>query len=151
MLLYFFTEGMEALVVGSGRIGRRKIFKLINGGANVTVVTKEMPKNLPDRVNVIIGDGLEYASKNIDKFDIVVAATDDPLVNSKISELARQNKKLVNSVSGLEGCNVAFPAVIDKGSYLIGITTGGRQPSLSKRVKKNLKRALSCIEIDSAP
>ncbi|MEN3006751.1 MAG: NAD(P)-dependent oxidoreductase [Candidatus Methanosuratincola petrocarbonis] len=142
---------MEALVIGSGRVGRRKVFKLVHGGANVTVVTKEIPKGFPDKVKVIIGDGLEYASKNISKFDIVVAATNDPLVNSKISELAIQNKKLVNSVSGLEGCNVAFPAVIDKGSYLVGITTGGRQPSLSKRVKKDLKRALACVESESAP
>ena len=151
MLLYVFTEGMEALVIGAGRIGRRKIFKLIQGGANVTVVTKVKPEGIPDIVKVIIGDGLEYASKNIDKYDIIVTATDDPLVNSKISDLAKQNKKLVNSVSGLGNCNVAFPAIIDKGSYLVGITTRGEDPSLSKKVKKDLKRALASFESGSVP
>ncbi|MEM2125249.1 MAG: NAD(P)-dependent oxidoreductase [Candidatus Methanosuratincola sp.] len=143
MLLYIFTEGMKALVVGSGRIGRRKIYKLMQGGAEITVVTKKQPEGLSDTIRVIIGDGLAYASQYIDEFDIVVAATDDPSVNSKISRLARHKKKLVNCVTGLEDCNVAFPAVIDNGSYLLGITTGGRDPSLSKSVKKKLKRALA--------
>lgn len=147
MLLYFFTDGMKALVVGAGKVGRRKIFKLIEGGADVTVVTKDMPDGIDEKVRVIIGDGLEYASQHIDEFKIVVAATNNPTVNSKIAQLALQKGKLVNSVTSAEDCNIAFPAVIDGGSYLLGITTGGRDPSLSKRVKKALKKAITRIDV----
>jgi siroheme synthase-like protein len=147
MLLYFFTDGMKALVVGAGKVGRRKIFKLIEGGADVTVVTKDVPDGIDEKVKVIIGDGLEYALQHIDEFKIVVAATNDPTVNSKIAQLALQNGKLVNSVTSTEDCNIAFPAVIDGGNYLLGITTGGRDPSLSKRLKKTLKKAITRIDV----
>ncbi|MBC7127092.1 MAG: bifunctional precorrin-2 dehydrogenase/sirohydrochlorin ferrochelatase [Candidatus Methanosuratincola petrocarbonis] len=143
MLFYVITEGLRALVVGSGKIGRRKIFKLIEGGAEVTVVTKEDPKLLNrEKLKVVIGDGLEYAAENIDNFDLVVAATNDPTINSKISDLARKKGKLVNSVTSPEECSLIFPAVIDYGKFKLGITTGGRDPSLSKKVKKLLQKAL---------
>ncbi len=142
MLFYVVTEGLKALVVGSGRVGRRKIFKLIDGGAEVTVVTKEQKHHMDGKVRIIVGDGLDFATKNLDYFDIVVAATDDPVVNSKISELARQKKKLVNSVTSPEDCSLIFPAVIDYGRFQLGVTTGGRDPSLSKKIKKIIRKAL---------
>lgn len=142
MLLYISTEGLRTLVVGSGRVGRRKIYKLIGAGAEVTVVTKEEPKDLGENVRVVIGDGLDFAVKNIDCFDLVVAATNDPQLNSKISELARQKGKLVNSVTSPEECNVIFPAILDYGKFQLGVTTRGEDPSLSKKVKKILQKAL---------
>lgn len=143
MLFYIITEGLRALVIGSGNVGRRKIFKLIEGGAEVTVVTKEEPKHLKrGDLRVVLGDGLEYLAKNVESFDLVVAATNDPELNSKISELARQKGKLVNSVTSAEDCNLIFPAVIDYGKFKLGVTTGGRDPSLSKKVKKILQKAL---------
>ncbi|MDI9643691.1 MAG: bifunctional precorrin-2 dehydrogenase/sirohydrochlorin ferrochelatase [Candidatus Verstraetearchaeota archaeon] len=142
MLVYISTEGFRALVVGSGRVGRRKIYKLIEAGAEVTVVTKEEPDGLDEDVKVVIGDGLDFAAKNIDRFDLVVAATNDPQLNSKISELAKQKGKLVNSVTSQEECNVMFPAILDYGKFQLGVTTRGEDPSLSKRIKKILQKAL---------
>jgi siroheme synthase-like protein len=148
MLFYVVTEGLRALVIGSGRVGRRKIFKLVDGGAEVTVVTKEEPKHpIGEKVRIVVGDGLDYAANNLDYFDIVVAATDDPVVNSKISELAKQKKKLVNSATSPEDCNLIFPAVIDYGNFQLGVTTGGKDPSLSKKIKKLIRKALRDINL----
>ena len=139
MLLYFVTEGIKVLVVGSGRIGRRKISKLIEGGADVTVVTKGDIGGLVSMgAKVEIGDGLEYVSRNLDKFDMVVAATDNKELNSKISELAKRHKKLVVSVTSHEDCNVMFPAVLDYKKFQIGITTRGLDPGLSRKIKEKL-------------
>uniref|UniRef100_A0A7C3J3Y0 precorrin-2 dehydrogenase n=1 Tax=Candidatus Methanomethylicus mesodigestus TaxID=1867258 RepID=A0A7C3J3Y0_9CREN len=143
MLFYIVTEDLRALVVGSGNVGRRKIFKLIEGGADVTVVTREEPKLfIGKKLKVVIGDGLEYAAENIDDFDLIVAATNDATINSKISALARKKGKLANSVTSPDDCNLIFPAVIDYGKFMLGITTGGRDPTLSKKVKKILHKAL---------
>lgn len=139
LLLYLVTEGMRVLVIGSGKIGRRKISKLIAGGADVTVVTKGGAEGLESMgVRVEMGDGLEYLSKNLDRFDMIVAATDDPELNSRISDMAMRHKKLVNSVTSSEECNVMFPAILDYKDFQIGITTCGRDPRLSKKVKERL-------------
>ncbi|MEM2001350.1 MAG: bifunctional precorrin-2 dehydrogenase/sirohydrochlorin ferrochelatase [Candidatus Methanomethylicaceae archaeon] len=143
VLLYFTTEGMRVLVVGSGNIGRRKIFKLINGGADVTVVTKGRLDGIESfGAKIEIGDGLEYLSKNIDQFDMVVAATNDPELNSKISKLAMHHRKLVNSVTSSEECNIMFPAILDYKKFQIGVTTGGSDPKLAKRVKEKLSQLI---------
>ncbi len=139
MLLYFVTEGMRVLVVGSGAIGRRKISKLVESGAEVTVVTKDDAKGLDAMgVEVERGDGLEYLSRNLDRFDMIVAATDSKEINSKISELAMRHRKLVVSVTSHEECNVMFPAVLDYKKFQIGITTHGLDPKLSRKIKEKL-------------
>ncbi len=40
ILVLLMTEGMSALVVGSGKVARRKIYKLANAGAKVTVISR---------------------------------------------------------------------------------------------------------------
>ncbi len=143
LLLYVVTEGMKVLVVGSGKIARRKILKLISGGADITVVTKDRSEAVGSLgVKIEIGDGLEYLSKNLDRFDMIIAATNDSRLNSKISELATRQKKLVNSVTSSEECNVMFPAILDYKKFQIGITTGGSDPALSKKVKETLMRMI---------
>ncbi|MGC8936225.1 MAG: precorrin-2 dehydrogenase/sirohydrochlorin ferrochelatase family protein [Candidatus Methanomethylicaceae archaeon] len=143
LLLYVVTEGMKVLVVGSGKIARRKILKLISGGADITVVTKDKSEAVGSLgVKIEIGDGLEYLSKNLDRFDMIIAATNDSRLNSKISELATRQKKLVNSVTSSEECNVMFPAILDYKKFQIGITTGGSDPALSKKVKETLMRMI---------
>lgn len=143
LLLYVVTEGMNVLVIGSGKIARRKILKLISGGADITVVTKDKSETVESLgVKIEIGDGLEYLSKNLDHFDMIIAATNDSELNSRISELATRQKKLVNSVTSSDECNVMFPAILDYKNFQIGVTTGGSDPALSKKVKEMLMQMI---------
>lgn len=142
ILLYFIADGTRALVIGSGTVGRRKIYKLLEAGMDVTVVTKEEEKKFGNKVKVVVGDGLQYVMNNIDRFEIIVAATDDVQLNATISNIAKRRGKLVNSVTSKENCNIFFPAVLDYESFQVGITTGGDEPRLSKQLKKLIKKAL---------
>ncbi len=86
------TQDLKILVVGSGKIARRKIFKLSDAGADFTVVSKDKPSFTAARVKFVVDEGLNYTKKNISNFDIIVAATNNKEVNNKIAELALKEK-----------------------------------------------------------
>ncbi len=142
------TEGMNALVVGSGKVAKRKVYKLLNAGAKVTVISKSAALPRIPRVDFIIRDAKGLVGSDLDPFDLVVAATDDPALNLAIADLAKARGKLVNVVSDPNACSVQFPAVLDYGGLSIGITTGGVSPATSKAVKKRLAKAIGEADLD---
>ena len=146
-LLFLKLDGMRALVIGSGAVARRKIFKLMNAGVEVTVVSKEKPEFLEGKAKVVVGDGLAYSSSNIDRFDIIVAATGNKVLNAEVAMLARAKGKLVNVVTDPSSCTFFFPAVVDYGDIQIGITTFGDAPLVSKLIKKRIEKAVSCEDL----
>ena len=93
------TEGMSALVVGSGKVARRKIYKLANAGAKVTVISRGEAIRADPRILHIVRDAKDLMGPDLDPFNLVVAATDDPALNLTIARLAKERGKLVHVVS----------------------------------------------------
>ena len=141
-LLFIRLDGKKSLVIGAGNVARRKIFKLIESGSEVTVVTKSKPGFLDGKATVIIGDGFEFVSSHVENYDLIVAATDNKTLNAKIARLASEKGKLVNVVTDPELSTFVFPAVIDYGSIKIGVTTSGTAPIVSKTIKKRIEKAI---------
>ncbi len=148
MMFFVKTSDLRVLVVGSGKIARRKIFKLSKAGADVVVVSKEKPRFTAAGVKFEVEDGLEYAKKNINNFDIVVAATDDKKLNSAVAELALKKRKLINVVTDPDKCNIFFPAVADFKNLQIGITTRGKSPLMAKMIKKKILKAIQKEDLE---
>jgi precorrin-2 dehydrogenase/sirohydrochlorin ferrochelatase len=71
---------------------------------------------------------------------IVIAATNDRNVNLFIAEQARQAGALVNVADSPEDSDFFVPATINRGHLTIAITTNGKIPALSRRIKENLEK-----------
>jgi len=149
ILVFLMTEGMRALVVGSGKVAKRKIYKLANAGAKVTVVSKGEPIRNDPRIVPITRDANNLSGSDLDSFDLVVAATDDPDLNLAIAGLAKERGKLVNVVSDPNACSVQFPAELDYGDLLIGIATGGASPATCKALKKRIAKVIDGADLDA--
>jgi precorrin-2 dehydrogenase/sirohydrochlorin ferrochelatase len=81
-----------------------------------------------------------YQSSDIDGIDIVFAATDDKDLNRQVSEEAKRRQLLVNVVDAPQLCNFIVPAVVQRGGFQVAVSTDGKCPALSKRVRKTLER-----------
>ena len=129
------------LVVGGGTVALRKIEMLIEFGARVTVVA---PDVMPE-IETLAGSGKialkrrDYELRDIDDAILIIAATDDRGVNSRVSKDAQMANTLVNIVDDPELCSFIVPATIKRGDLTISISTAGKSPVLARRVREKIE------------
>lgn len=140
--IFLELEGKIALVIGGGRVSERKIETLLSYGASIDIVSKKLTDKLKGLVEVgrIRHLGEEFREAYLDSAFLVVAATDDKQLNHKVSERARERGLLVNAVDQPADCNFIVPSVVKRGDLLIAISTSGKSPALSKKIRRELER-----------
>jgi len=154
--LRYYPVGLDitnkgVLVVGAGNIALRKVKSLLVFGAYVKVVAPlvkpGISKLAKDRkINLEIR---EFRPSDLKGARLAIAATDDKLVNEKISREAKKIGILFNAVDQTNICDFISTAIIRKHGLVISISTDGNNPPLSKEFKDFLKRKLN--EFKSGP
>ena len=139
--IFIELEGKTVLVVGGGNVAQRKTETLLKIGASIRIVSRELTKKLKKLVESkeIRHIGEEFKDEHLNGALLVIAATDDKLLNQKISESARVKNLLINAVDQPSDCNFIVPSIINRGDLLIAISTSGKSPALAKRIRKDLE------------
>ena len=139
--IFIELEGKTVLVVGGGNVAQRKTETLLKFGASIRIVSRELTQKLKKLVESkeIRHIGEEFKDEHLNGALLVIAATDDKLLNQKISESARVKNLLINAVDQPSDCNFIVPSIINRGDLLIAISTSGKSPALAKRIRKDLE------------
>lgn len=140
--MFINIEEKECVIIGGGMVAFRKVEALLEFGASITVVAKDICEQidaLKDKINIKQKD---YQTADIEEAYLVIAATNDTDLNTRISKEAGNRKIPVNVVDVLEECSFIFPAFLKKGDVAIGITSSGKSPIISQRIKKIIEKAL---------
>lgn len=139
--IFLELEGKTALVVGGGGVGERKVESLLNHGASIRLVSRELTDKLKKLVEVrrVLHLGEDFSERHLDGVFLVFAATDDKQLNREISKCARKRGLLINAVDQPEDCDFIVPALIKRGELSIAISTGGKSPALAKSIRKHLE------------
>lgn len=128
-------------VVGGGKVAFRKVQGLLNTGAPITVISPKSCRELEE----LSGAGLlkleqrNYRSGDLRGVFLVVAASDDPLVNQAVWEEGQLEGCLVNVVDDPLHSDFILPAVVRRGEFTIGISTGGASPALARRLREKME------------
>jgi precorrin-2 dehydrogenase/sirohydrochlorin ferrochelatase len=72
---------------------------------------------------------------------IVIPATNDPVFNEKIAKIAKVHGKFINRVDDIG--DIIVPSVIRRGDIVIGISTGGQSPALSKYIRRKIEEVIT--------
>lgn len=136
--------GQPVLVVGGGAVARRKIELLVAAGADIDVVAPEIASDLRDYCTDAGVRLLEraFADTDVSGRLLVVAATDDRVVNDRVFRLCQSDKVLVNCVDDGARSTALFPAIVDRGAVTVGISTGGASPTLARRLRERVEAVL---------
>ncbi|MDL1956038.1 MAG: bifunctional precorrin-2 dehydrogenase/sirohydrochlorin ferrochelatase [Candidatus Desulfofervidus auxilii] len=135
-------KGKNCLVVGGGQVAWRKIKRLLDCGAKVKVVAREVLPELKEAIDKknVIYLGKEYKSEFLKDTFLVIGATDDEELNQKLSIEANNINILCNIVDQPEKCNFIVPSVVVRGDLIIAISTSGKSPALAKRLRLRLEK-----------
>ncbi len=145
--IYVNLERKKILIAGGGRVALRKVKILLEYGPRILVVAPEIEEELY-RLEKTAGPGSlmlehrKFRQEDLKAADIIIAATDSPLENSKIYKLCKQNGKPVNVVDVPEECDFIFPAIVKKRDLVVSVSTGGKSPLFAARLKKELEERI---------
>lgn len=129
-------RGRSCLVVGGGRVAHEKAQGLLDCGAEVTVVAPEIDDELgvlPVRLT-----NRRFTDSDVVGRFLVIAATNDRLVNSRVSSTADRFGIPCNVADDPELCSFILPAVVRRDPIAVAVSTGGASPALAQRLRDDI-------------
>jgi precorrin-2 dehydrogenase / sirohydrochlorin ferrochelatase len=134
-------EGRPVLVVGGGRVARRKVEGLLAAGAAVTVVAPEVDDDLAALPGLTV-HRRAYRSEDVAGHRLVLTATDDRAVNQQVHDDADAAGVWVNSADDPERCTFTLPALVRRGPLLVTVGTGGASPAVASWLRGRFEAEL---------
>jgi precorrin-2 dehydrogenase/sirohydrochlorin ferrochelatase len=140
--IFAIIEDKPCLVVGGGAVGERKVLDLLAAGARVTVVSRTLTPELAaladrEEIRYLPED---FRDPQVEGMALVMAATDDPQVNARVSAAAQARAIWVNVADEPEYCTFIVPAQVRRGDLTLAISTGGASPALARQVREELQQ-----------
>ena len=132
------------IVIGGGKVAERKILSLLDCKADVTVISPKVTRfiqKLSDESKISILKRY-FRKEDLKEAFLVIAATNSSRINRKIIQEANKRKILINVVDSPELCDFIMPSLIRRGDLLITISTGGKAPALSKKLRIMLEEII---------
>ncbi len=165
--LFADLRGRRVLLVGGGEVAERKARLLLEAGARVEVVAREIVADeLASWMDAtaprppVAGEGRgevgskgvasgtvrwlarEFHEAQLDGATLVVAATSDTALNECVAVAARARHLLVNVVDDAARSGFIVPAIVDRSPLVIAISSGGAAPVLARLVRERLETLL---------
>ena len=132
-------DDMKIVIIGGGKVAYRKCMNFLAFNKKVKVISQEFIEEFEEIKNKIEMIKDSYDEKYIKDDFVVVAATNNKEVNHQIGTYCRQYGKLVNVVDDKELSNFTVPSFVKRGDLLLSVSTGGKSPSLSSKIRKDLE------------
>lgn len=132
----------EVLLIGGNRHIYEKLQRLEPFGANLTVISEDF---LPE-IECFSGIRLERRSFREEDLDcgpvMVVASSDDPGLEERISAACIRRRIPVNIVDVPQLCSFYFSSLIVEGDLTVGISTAGVCPTAAVVLKERFRQLL---------
>ena len=130
------------LVIGAGKIALRKVETLMSYNCNILIITKDILEEkfleLEKNNKIKILKNQEFEEKFLKKIFLVIAATDNEVLNKNISQLCINKNILVNNITSKDDMNVRFASIYEKDDIQIAISASGN-PKKAVEIKNKIK------------
>lgn len=145
--LFISLEEKRILLVGAGNIAARRAEVLLSFGAKLYIVSPECQTEMEALCKKDTQGNISYQKRcfeerDLDQMDMVIAATDNAVLNHEIVLLCRQKGILVGNASSKADCDFFFPAILREDGLTIGVSSGGNDHKKVAAVCETLRRLL---------
>lgn len=143
--VFLDLKNKPCLVVGGGQVALRKVERLINAEAEVTVVSPQTVSKLQELAEAkkIKLCQRPFQFSDLNNVFLCIVATTDTNLNKRIANTAKEKKVLVNVVDNPAESSFIVPAVVQRQPLTIAVSTNGRFPGLAKKLRQELEKQFS--------
>lgn len=134
----------SVLVVGGGDVALRKARALLQAGARVTVIAPRIARGFgahagDDRLQL---QARPFRAEDLAGHWLVVNASGDERVSTEVARAAEAARVFCNSVDDVDRCTFIVPAVVNRSPVMVALSSGGKAPVLSRRLRARLEALL---------
>ena len=136
----------NCLVVGGGSVALRKVNVLLDFGAKVHVIAKEISMDLAalsEETDHLLLEQREFTPFDLQDRKLVIVATSDNELNGQIYMMCSEEGIPVNVVDDQEKCSFIFPSYIKEQNLVGAFSSGGNSPALTQYLKNKEKEILT--------
>jgi uroporphyrin-III C-methyltransferase/precorrin-2 dehydrogenase/sirohydrochlorin ferrochelatase len=139
--IFLRLRGSRVLVVGGGEVAARKIRLLLRAGPRIEVVAALLNAELEALADAgsIEHMAREFSPERVTGCRLVIAATDDRLLNRAVAAAADAAQVPVNAVDDAGHSSFITPSIVDRAPLLVAISTGGAAPVLARRLREKVE------------
>ncbi|NIA08823.1 MAG: bifunctional precorrin-2 dehydrogenase/sirohydrochlorin ferrochelatase [Nitrospiraceae bacterium] len=142
--LFIDLKKKKVLVVGGGDVAERKVKGLLDTQACIKLVSPKITDSLEKWVSKGLIDHIarEFVPGDLDSAWLVIAATDDPIVQEAVYREASAHRIFCNVVDQPELCSFIVPSTVRRGDLCLAISTGGKSPALAQHLRRKFEKEL---------
>ena len=146
--VFFKLHQLDILIVGGGYVGLEKLEAILKNSpaAHVTLVGAEILQpdihRLAKEYPHVQVEEREFRESDLRDKDLVFLATNDRLLHEKIKKITRQRRIMTNVADTPDLCDFYLSSVVKKGDLKIAISSNGKSPTLTKRIREYLEAAI---------
>jgi siroheme synthase-like protein len=139
--IFIKADQVNILLVGGGNVALEKLHFLLKSSpdAKVHLVSKIVSEAIIDLVkekrNINISIRAFKPDDLINKH-LVIAATNDPILNAEIKSLSNEQGTLLNVADKADLCDFFLGGVVTKGDLKLAISTNGKSPIMARRLRE---------------
>ncbi|MEM6840707.1 MAG: NAD(P)-dependent oxidoreductase [Bacteroidota bacterium] len=146
--VFFKLHELDVLVVGGGYVGLEKLEAILKNSpeTRVTLVGQEILQ--PDifrlaeeHPNITIVER-RFRWRDLRGKDLIFLATNDRSLHERIKTRTRRRRIMTNVADTPDLCDFYLSSVVKKGDLKIAISSNGKSPTLTKRIRQYLEEAI---------
>lgn len=144
MPIFMNLKDRRALVIGGSQLASRKAALLLNACPQVEILADELSPAMARLIKAhdLIHRSGRFTPRQLNGVALVIAATDDDVLNHAVYAAATARGLPVNVADQPPLCSFILPAIVDRAPVTVAVSTGGRSPVFARHVKALLERAL---------
>ncbi|MBF2340415.1 bifunctional precorrin-2 dehydrogenase/sirohydrochlorin ferrochelatase [Listeria welshimeri] len=135
----------KIVIIGGGEVAYRKACGLVAAHADILVIGLTVLPEIKALDVRFIEEA--YRKEHIEDAFMVFICTDNSLVNQAVLQDVSDNQ-LVNDTTNQTNSDFFNMATVTKNKLVVGISTGGGNPSFSKKVKFEIGQLLENLATD---
>lgn len=145
--VFLKLESLETLIVGGGHVGLEKLNAILKNSptAKISLVARTIHESIKSVAAQY--ENVRLFERNFKLWDLwnkdlLILATNNRNLHETIRKFARSRRLLINVADTPDLCDFYLGSVVTKGNLKIGVSTNGKSPTISKRIREYLEDAL---------
>lgn len=130
-------EDKRFLIVGYGRIAKRKLKAISEFTSNIKIITKELTEEELGKSIEIVNKCFD--EKDLEGVDFVITATGSREQDEAIVAACKSRGIPVNAADDRDECDFFLPGIIKRGDLVVSVSTSGKSPAYSRHLREQIE------------
>ncbi len=151
MLVDLNFNGKYVVIVGGGSESYRKTKSFVEAGSKILVVSRTFSRGIKELhsmgklqlLKAEVKDGEAFVKNLTPKPDLLVAVTNDHVLNAQLIKHAKAAGCMVYAVDNPAVSDFTLPALAKIGEVRIAISTAGKSPAMARVLRQRIEKMVT--------